>query len=759
MRNLWGCLKVEWKLLFRGPLFWGCCLVFAGVYYLFSLDDRYAHNIGHHAMDQSMFLMVVFFAGLFLAMHAARRDYATRSHLLHGALPVRLWALHASRVIGVAAPLSVVALLPAIMFAAAMIREGIPLNEGATGLLALVSSVVPVWLVVVAGYALSALTNKRWIYLIGLAGFMSATYLLQSLVVVFKLSYNWVQLFDFTQLDLFYDGWYSAQWGFMQDSTFWLHRTSHLGFLISLFLVFVVAAMRRRKVKQGLRKLYAAAGAAMLLTIASVYAYMYISLGTMAAVREGLDFYRPGYEITYFDMSGNLIESEARRLEKETKAQYKDVKANRFDLTLHTNNGHRLSAEATLEIVNGTSGALERFPVTLRHIFDIETLIVNGEKAEYERVPNKDYVWVKPAKPLAQGATAELSLTYGGKVNDWRYEAGFQKGNYMRAAFVDNDRILLPGTYGWFPMPGIYKLTSYDKRFFATNTGGTREEEVLVDEKFALPQAEYNVKFISDKPLDLVPVAGQVIRAEQTAGAHETQLQAGNATGFSLVAGPLKRITHKSGDVELSMVVDRWWTGPQPEQSLAALTRRTELALQLLEELWPKSDTGQNNAGQIFPQSLTLMSDDKRYRYLSSPFADLGPPIANADGMAYMTDTADMPLNPSYFRKSWMEMLLAHYFAQGSFHQNFTTLLAAYIDALAEPGRDKPLMPLSDNGAMQVFSEFDAQFNELYTRLPAEKFKQFLKAYYQFGSDQSLNYYEMQEKEREFVAGWAEGAR
>ncbi len=761
MRNLRGYLLIEWKLLLRGPIFWICCLLCGVVFYLFSKNSPSSHNIGQQAMDRSMFLFVLFLMGLLLSMHAARRDFTTRNGLISGALPVRQWQLHAARIVGLSLPLTVLALVPACLFALSVFREGIPIAEAMRGIAALASSVVPVWLVVVMGYATGSLSNKRWIYLIGLAGFIGATYLLQFLVLQ-RFPGLWLGLLDFTQLDFFTTRLYSSQWGFMQDELFWLHRASYLGLLLTVSFVLVIVSMRRRKEKRGFAVQCALAGIMAVLTFGVAYSYIHVALGRMEAVREELDFYRGTYEATYYTKDGEEIVSEMKQREEGRRRAFEGLAAERYDLAVYPEKDHRVKIEASLHMMNGTGQALERFPLTLRHLYTISSVRIDDAEAKYEWEPGRDYVWVVPAAPIAENKEVKLELTYDGKVDGWRYP-GFTVGQYARVALIDADRMLLPGTFGWFPIPGIYPLTAMYETYFNTGIAGERNEEVLADNKFTLPPADYRVRVISEHRLNIVPAVGTILSSGFNGPSYETVLQAQQAPGFTLAAGPLRKISAAS-ELDLSMVVDRWWIGREAELRLADIAKQTESIQRILPELWPRSEG--EAADRMWPAALTLMmSDSTSHRGWTGPNAVYQPELDNASGLVNLTDRDLAAYNRQYFSSTWTGMLLDHYMGKQVLRaQGFSSLLSAYSLAVLEPTREQSLQTFKDNLNLVVASLMTGnnlywEYIEFFEQSTDEEFKQLLKDYYELASDDSLSYRDYMEKERALVASRTRGSR
>lgn len=61
-----------------------------------------------------------------------------------------------------------------------------------------------------------------------------------------------------------------------------------------------------------------------------------------------------------------------------------------------------------MQASNGQAATLERFPIMLRHIFDVQELKVNGAAAAYEWEEATDVLWIKPATDvILRGASGD----------------------------------------------------------------------------------------------------------------------------------------------------------------------------------------------------------------------------------------------------------------------------------------------------------------------------------------------------------------
>jgi len=725
MNSLWRYVGVEWKLLFRGPMFWISCAIGGGVFLLFSSEDHYRPNIGKFAMVQSMYLMVVFLFGLLMAMHAARREYVTKNDLLLGSLPAKYWQVQTAKIMGLALPLSVIALVPMAIFAIRSSRAGIPIREAGDGILIFASSLVPLWFAVVAGYIIGSLSRKRWIYMAGIAIFLIATYAVQLLLLP-RFHSVWAFLFDFTQLDLFRPELYSEVWGFTHDNVFWLHRTIYASAAVAAFLFYLLIGMRRRREKGGSAALYGLAAVATAVLLAAVGAYFQATISRMDGIEAEKRFYRASYENTGYDLSGKRIVPAGEKLEMEEASRYEGLKAESYDLTLHPGKGHRLSAEAKLSLVNGTGGELKRFPITLKHIFEIESIVVNGEEAMYEWEPERDYLWVSPASPLPDRGAVSMEMTYEGKVDEWRHEPNDNAGVYRRQAFVDKDGLYLPGRAGWYPAPGIRRLVRYEEIHYMAMNGSSSVAAWLTDANSALPSANYRASVVTEGPLEVLTVSGQTARTERKDGRYRTEIRSEGATGLTLLAAPMRKFEQEGEEHSYAFVADRFESEEEAAEALKSFGALTDRTLSLIRELWP--DTADDLSS--LPKQWTFMKSEGINRI---PRAEGLEMWINADGIVSLPKYFDPLRYAPNIEYAWAEKLLEAFVDRdGHASPDFLDMLSAYLARDPSKSGESAEIPLFDESDAAVHTEFRDVFNRIYRQSSELQFRGFIREYYDF---------------------------
>ena len=127
------------------------------------------------------------------------------------------------------------------------------------------------------------------------------------------------------------------------------------------------------------------------------------------------------------------------------------IAANRYELAAHVEpDTHVLSVTGHFDVTNTSSRRLEELELTLRANFEVEGVsVVPGQDIAYTR--KGDLLTVQ--FPLEPNETVRLKALWRGKVWDWRGKGGMTNWGSTLAAHVGTDSILLPATYGWYPLP------------------------------------------------------------------------------------------------------------------------------------------------------------------------------------------------------------------------------------------------------------------------------------------------------------------
>ncbi len=107
--------------------------------------------------------------------------------------------------------------------------------------------------------------------------------------------------------------------------------------------------------------------------------------------------------------------------------------------------------QATMGLQAPAAAPLEVVTLTLRRSFEIDAVSLDGPAA-VER--QGDILRIRPAAPLAPGQVVTVTITYHGAVEDWRLDP-----YETPQALAGRDLVLLPASWGWYPVPGEQRLT------------------------------------------------------------------------------------------------------------------------------------------------------------------------------------------------------------------------------------------------------------------------------------------------------------
>ena len=203
--------------------------------------------------------------------------------------------------------------------------------------------------------------------------------------------------------------------------------TVGIGGLASLFLLWYVARRRglsSRVLPAALALLLAASGASAAVTQS-------IWQGRTAAYEQETAGYPRGYD--------------------PRKEIASPVLADEYRLTLELDPAaNRVRAEGMIRVTNGGDAPLTEIDLTLRRNFRVTGAADSaGQPLAFEREGD----FLKLSLPVGAGETRELRLTWEGEVWQWRMAAGPKLG-----AHIAPESIMLPASYGWYPLPGRIQL-------------------------------------------------------------------------------------------------------------------------------------------------------------------------------------------------------------------------------------------------------------------------------------------------------------
>jgi hypothetical protein len=559
MRNIARYIGVEWKLMFRGFGIWVILIGLLAIFYSVSTEAFYKDNLGFKVMHTLMVLLPLFIAIFFLAMFIARREIATKTQLLFPSLPFKTWEIVASRLLALALPFALIQLMPALLYLVLASRIGLTFTELKAGFFILLASIIPVWFLIVVGYLIGSITRKRSGYLLGIVVFIGLTYGVNLFVT--RLA-PFLDIMDFTQLDFFTPMQstvvYSKIWGFTTDINYWVHRSFYMSIIVGLLLSYIHWKAWKRKELRHHYKFYIGLSVISVILLWSFIAYTSVWQGRVQAFHHELAFYKSA-----------KMQTEGSTFER--------IETSDYQLDVTTVAKHQLEVTAQFLITNHTGTNQDRFPLTLRHCFQVQEVLINDQKAAAALGDREDVVWITPNQTVKDGEAIKIKLVYNGTVDEWRNMPQYEGNLLTRYVFVDPDRINLLGIYGWYPIGGIHQLTEY-----GTDYGN---KYYLKDHAFTVPLSDFKVTVHTDNRLNLFS-NGTLVSEKHAENMHEAVFMAKQASGFSIIGGALQSVEHKVRDQTMRLVAGKQMLTKQMQVDLTLLAETVQQLQDELEFIW-----------------------------------------------------------------------------------------------------------------------------------------------------------------------------
>ncbi|QGQ95550.1 hypothetical protein EHS13_11995 [Paenibacillus psychroresistens] len=715
MRNLVSYIGVEWKLMFRGIGIWVIAAIIGAVFYFLATDTVYASNVGASVMRMMMCLFPLFIAVFFLAMHAARREAASKNHLLFPSLPFRTWQITAARLLALAIPFTLIELMPALIYAVTAINEGLSTKELINGILVLISGAIPGWFVIVLGYLIGSLSKKRWVYLMGIVIFIGLTY---GVDIFLTKHAPYLGILEFTQLDFYTSAnssvAFSSVWGFTSDVTYWYHRLFYVGFIVMISYLFIQKIARKRQEIQFSRSFYISLSVISVLLVSSLWAYISIWKEREQSFKAEVAYYKGAKT-------------------DELTSTFEGLSASDYELNVKISPEHQMEVEARFKLTNSTGKKLERIPLTLRHSFKVENAWINDVKMNAASGDQKDVIWITPMNALENGENITIKIVYKGLVDEWRTN----NGSHTLAHYdgIDAGRVYLLGMFGWYPIGGIHPLTS-----LMAYSG--YDVDKLQDHTFTIPPTNFKVTVTTSYPIALYS-NGSVLEQKM----NKTVFEAKNADGFSIVGGALDQVTHKSGQHTVSLIAGNQMKDEQMQKAITQIADSLERFLNEVKAIWGNEI---KDPFQLYEVFMLADSNDPLKNTINIGTAMGGEKIisifANINGikfpytfisLEYLQD-AQNQLNHLFFQ---------HYFAgqPGTYSGEFSVLFSAYIADKSTGVKEDLIDPLAYGFKGQP-NETYVYINQIYKASSKEEFRSFIREFYTEASKERLTYEQAQQE-------------
>jgi hypothetical protein len=728
MRNLANYIGIEWKLMFRGYSVWIILSGLLAIFYTVSTEAYYDDNLGFKSMHTLMLLLPLFISLFFLAMFVARREAATKTQYLLPSLPYKTREIVSAKLLALAIPFTLLQLMPAILYLVLATRIGFSFTELKTGFYILLSSIIPGWFILLVGFLIGSLSSKRAIYLLGIFVFISLTY--GANLFLTKLA-PYLDIMDFTQLDFFRMQStivYSKIWGFTLDSNYWLHRLFYMSLILGLLLSYIHWKARKRKELANHNRYYIALSILSIMLLSSLVAYISVWQGRVQGFHNELAFYKSAKPQT-----DNSV--------------YEQIIASDYLLDVTAGDKHKLEVAAQLNITNQTGNELVRFPLTLRHSFHVQEVLINDQKAAAVSEDNEDVVWITPNQALKDGEALKVKLVYSGTVDEWRNMPQYDGNLLIRSVFVDSDRINLLGSYGWYPIGGIHQLTQYGSDYGA--------KHYLKDYTFTAPLSDFKLTVHTTNSLELY--SNGVLASEQHAGnKYEVKLVAKQASGLSLVGGALQIVEYKVGDKTIRLISGKQINTEQQEMKLAIFGETAQQLQDKLEIIWGskvKNPLVDNETFMILGDNDpfgAIENPNSIYDFESKPVWKL--PFNNTNGIKLLPVTLNWNVLP---QKEQIIQTLLPQFIEGEIRLNpqmesiFYDLLTAYLSSKQD---DKKKVLIERKYVNKIQNSVYTDINKLYKTSSDEQFCRFIRDLYtELTTQFDVDYYKNMQRIDNFV--------
>jgi hypothetical protein len=718
MRNLVNYIGVEWKLMFRGIGIWVMAALIAAVFYFLATDSAYASNVGASVMRLMMCLFPLFIAVFFLAMYAARREAASKNHLLFPSLPFHTWEIITDRLLALAIPFTLIELIPAFIYAVTAINEGLTTAELINGIIVLISGAIPGWFVIVMGYLIGSLSKKRWVYLMGIIVFIGLTY---GVNIFLTKHAPYLGIIDFTQIDFYTSAnssvAFSSVWGFTHDVTYWYHRLFYIGLIAMLVYVFIQKNARKRQETLSNQSFYISLSVITVLLVSSLWTYISIW-------QEREQSYKA--EVAYYKDT---------RTDDSTSA-FDGLTASDYELNVNLSAGHQMEVEAQFQLINSSGSKLERIPLTLRHSFKVENVWVNEEEIKAASGDQKDVVWITPKKALENREKLTVRLIYKGTVDEWRTMLNDDSHSLASFDVVDSERIYLLGMFGWYPIGGIHSLTKLSE--YMGYAGGVR----LQDHTFKVPPTNFKVTVTTSNPIAIYS-NGSVMEQKQ----NKTVFEAKNADGFSIVGGALDQVTHRSGQHTVSLIAGNQIKDEQMQIAVMQIADSLEHFLNEVKAIWGNEIKDPFQLNEVF---MLADSNDPLKNTIDMGTAMGGEKMtsifANINGIKFPYTFISLEYLQDA-QNQLIHLFFHHYFAgqPGTYSGEFSVMFSAYIADNSTGVKQDLFDPLAYGFKGQPNLAY-AYINQIYKASTKEQFRSFIREFYTEASKERQSYEQAQQE-------------
>jgi len=346
------------------------------------------------------------------------------------------------------------------------------------------------------------------------------------------------------------------------ETLFWTHRAFWIGGSLAALACLVFLYRNRRDQPAVRSPLWAgtAVVAAVLCAIPLVAYGKKLTDAFATVVSQYGEKVKPQLEV---DAEGHVRN---RRPSPETSARPDDPVPVRYEIHADLTDGPegRFRVQLDVELKEAAS----EIPLTLRRVFQVESVTVDGQPVLTDEVVRSgDLLRIPLGEERGPGDQVRLALTYRGRIEDWRISDRPEV-----SAIARKGMLLVPATWGWYPVPGEFTLT-YEIPLTSM------VYRAIVDRERAFGEAAPHFDVTLHAPPGVRSVAGFVPVDEPVAAGSRWRLE-GARQQVSLVGGDwwsferdgitylvpreyLDTWEEASADLHALLQIMRDWAGPE----------------------------------------------------------------------------------------------------------------------------------------------------------------------------------------------------
>jgi hypothetical protein len=642
--------KTECKLLLRGPGFYLMFATMVGILYLMFQTADAKLDRAVYVMDISeVYCLVALIILPLLATAIARRDEEWKTASMMASFPYRTWEMEAARLLCAATLPLAAALVPMGAYVWLVVNDGISwgMREWYTCAV-LASFAIPMLFATVTAYLVGILIRKRYSYLISFVLLLSLAIILPEFFKTerpsFSLPPHTQVWFDYS-LVKYIGKSYSRMWGFIYDPAFWLHRSMVAAIAAGMVMavLLIVSGRRRERVKAWLvYPTMLVLGATLLWAGSAMYGHLQervdiadanerFYLERLTSANDTTQQRELEQLLVAGVAAGKYTEADIEEMSRITLntdgitsnplsvshikdllvgMKFQDLHIKNYKLELELLPRHGLEIQAAMQASNGQAETLGRFPIMLRHIFDVQELKVNGAAAAYEWEEATDVLWITPAADVMPGKHLEIEMTYCGTINDWRhkYSAAPSSDRWEQIAVVEDNRLFLPAFYGWYPVIGNSRLSE----LLTDHYEWGRHAPDILDTQLPRPMAGFEVAITGPSGLKLFSNASVITTSGQAGekGAIVTSLELDKASGLTLFGGDLQLAEATADGKTLRLLASGQLSDRSVEEAAQFAAKHYAQAARTLKML-------DGEAATSFPQTVTMALADYPYYSLN----------------------------------------------------------------------------------------------------------------------------------------------